>query len=1138
MTLAVLLLALPLVTHAATVTGSSSATFDDPTDDVARYPNICHANEMVTEHVGTSVFDWGTPSPNAPPSTRGECRLQFDGLPFGPVATETPFKIGTLLYRNKTTWPCTQAGGVTLNVTLTLTNPSGVTKAFGYVLDLDNTNNLNYPVTDPRAWDYVKWTNGPQSQTFKIGTTVYILELTGFGSLSSIDGFTSVDEFHVREGSTASADLYAKVTTKELPTTLTCASPVCSCNGDAVGSATLSSGGTAVANKTVQFFLDGATVGVSSTTNSSGVATADLGSFQSLMPGPHSFIAKFAGDDDYLPSDSNGCNFNAPWNTQISNVSSTGSKCGVPVTLSATLKQESNTRGSFPDAVQGAVLKFEITRCGSTAVVASPTGTTDVNGVATASWTPPCADNYTFTVSYAGNQNCLCPSSNTSGSFTVFTSITVCKFKDCNMNGRQDSGEPGISGWPVSLTGTTNCPGPTVGPLNALTGADGCYTFDGLLSGDYVVSEQGNGIVWEKATECCALRTTWNSKRWQFTGALLNGAPYAFDPCTGNPPAVPINLCCGATVAFGNVPLGTVTAFKFHDLNMNGTYEPNGEPYVDRDHNGIWTPGEQFTDLNCNGTWDQGEFFVDANKNGVRDLGDLFTDLDGDHTYDYPECPVQGWPFTLKGTSRDGCLISRSGVTDGNGDFVFQDIPPAATSYTLREDAAWTQVVLPTETVYRTSQTGTLHCGCGSNTTINRWEATTPIQVQFPLDCGASYSSNFGNVCLTTVDGIKEVYTNGVPGQVPKDPDASGWHIVLAGKDVKGRDVVPTLSIGPPGGPSVLVPMASKAPISVPCLTPQWYELTTPTDGSFHFLDLPPGHYHLTEQPDHPDFRLDMDKPMMSGFDVKCCPVQTVMRNIKDGTTVVYQAYCGSSCGDPEADQQIFGGFKGGLGDPITAVPGVLAFDPGPGWQNYVRATELCREARITNVSLRKFFEGNDVCPDYFKPVDMHQQGSAKIRDWWPLMYEPPTTSWTLTVSYDTATVVQFPGETQASVHHQDQWKWTVVTDIEHMKYFIDLIHELPIGSAQKPILSDEVLFKQLKVQLDEIDALVKANQKGEAGMKLDTFILDVEDACITEPCVGSQFGNGLANTAENPACCKLILDAEYLAKTLGLWNP
>ncbi len=66
--------------------------------------------------------------------------------------------------------------------------------------------------------------------------------------------------------------------------------------------------------------------------------------------------------------------------------------------------------------------------------------------------------------------------------------IVACKWYDLNRNGEWDEGEPPISSWALSLSGT-NCRGEAIGPLEAQTGADGCVTWEDLLPGSYVVSE-------------------------------------------------------------------------------------------------------------------------------------------------------------------------------------------------------------------------------------------------------------------------------------------------------------------------------------------------------------------------------------------------------------------------------------------------------------------------------------------------------------------------------------------------------------------------------------------------------------------------------------------------------------------------
>lgn len=119
-----------------------------------------------------------------------------------------------------------------------------------------------------------------------------------------------------------------------------------------------------------------------------------------------------------------------------------------------------------------------------------------------------------------------------------------------------------------------------------------------------------------------------------------------------------------------------------YDFNGNGAYDANsGEPFVDRNNNGIWDSGDILElDGNGNGIYDParerdvfgpttndipesfidgdrslGEPFVDVNKNGVYDdttktplggFGEPFSDLSGDGQYQGPnDTWVPGVPF-------------------------------------------------------------------------------------------------------------------------------------------------------------------------------------------------------------------------------------------------------------------------------------------------------------------------------------------------------------------------------------------------------------------------------------------------------------------------------------------------------------
>ncbi|MBP6964472.1 MAG: hypothetical protein KBC96_08705 [Armatimonadetes bacterium] len=716
-------------------------------------------------------------------------------------------------------------------------------------------------------------------------------------------------------------------------------------------------------------------------------------------------------------------------------------------------------------------------------------------------------------------------------------SVTARKFNDCNMNGRRDSGEAFIPGWPMRLTGV-KVNGEAVGPIDKLTDGNGAVKFADLDPGDYVVSELGNGISWTKvqstcgATSYCDWRTSWGGKRWQAT------QPRPPDNCNaaGAAPSLPVHIDCNdVDIAFGNVELGEVKAFKFHDMNLDKEFQPVGEADAGGDQK--CTPAEPFTDLNCNGKWDDGEYFSDLNGNKTWDPAEAFADSDGDGSYDWPECPVPTWPFALTGLRADGRPICPKGLTGADGWVTFPDIPPSnASGYRLAEDDGilhWCAVNLgwPDDPILRCSYTVTDICtGAGPCRTIDRWQATTTTFMDFVLQCGADREEQFGNICLARVDGMKLIYDDGMPGQA--DPVFRPWAICLAGKDHYGRDVIPSAS------PCTPLPPAGQAPITIPCHSPAWYEtICSGADGTFSFVDLLPGHYHLTEQPDA-NYRMAISRPMLSGFDVMCCPEEVEIQNIrKDLAWKVYQTYPGDS---NEAELGNFG-YGGMLGDLIRAVPGALKIVPGENWTNYKQGAQLCRETPGKSTILTKKFDGFSQCGDVFYPLTVSQQGTSNIRLWWPLMYEPPTTTWTLRLIYGTKTAVRFPGESREGYVHEDVWRWVVETDIPHMKLFLDLLREAPFGLDEVPLISDEVMYPALHAKLDAVQAAVDAGNKVSAGLLLGQFEMQVMDACIAlspaKPFPTGP-GTGIANSFENPACCKLLVDAEHVGKTLNIFQP
>ena len=185
--------------QAIPVEGTSSGIFVNPTGP----------SGMIVTGVGTNNFTWGNGAPfSSPPSS-----LSFAGNPFS-VNTDDTFSFGTLDYFNGTIAAGTQANAVDLNVTLTLTSPSGIIEDFIYNLGLINTTNTG----DPNASaDIVNLPNSVPDSFFTVAGIDYTLEFLGFGEISGSGFITTIDNFHVLEGRTASAQLFGRVTSDFRP---------------------------------------------------------------------------------------------------------------------------------------------------------------------------------------------------------------------------------------------------------------------------------------------------------------------------------------------------------------------------------------------------------------------------------------------------------------------------------------------------------------------------------------------------------------------------------------------------------------------------------------------------------------------------------------------------------------------------------------------------------------------------------------------------------------------------------------------------------------------------------------------------------------------------------------------------------
>lgn len=179
--------------YALPIAGTSSGIFTNPAGP----------SGMIVSGVGTSHFTWGDGSPfGSPPSS-----LNFTGASFN-TETEQVFSFGTLSYFNGTIMAGTEANSVELNVTISLTTPSGINQDFDYTFELINTPNTSDPVASA---DFVKFQNVFPTSSFTVGSVNYTLELLGVGSISG-GGFSTIGQFHVFEGQSASGELLGRIT--------------------------------------------------------------------------------------------------------------------------------------------------------------------------------------------------------------------------------------------------------------------------------------------------------------------------------------------------------------------------------------------------------------------------------------------------------------------------------------------------------------------------------------------------------------------------------------------------------------------------------------------------------------------------------------------------------------------------------------------------------------------------------------------------------------------------------------------------------------------------------------------------------------------------------------------------------------
>jgi len=275
-------------------------------------------------------------------------------------------------------------------------------------------------------------------------------------------------------------------------------------------------------------------------------------------------------------------------------------------------------------------------------------------------------------------------------------SISGLKFNDLNANGFRDATDPTLGNWQIYIDLNNNGRLES-GEPTTFTNGEGNYTFANILPGNYLVRE--------------VVQPGW-------VQTTPNPGPISI---TGGTNATAIN--------FGNnFPTGSISGFKFNDLNGNGVNEPteprinNWPIYLDLNSNGQKDSNEPVNLTNSQGNFSfinlpQGTYLVrEIQQPGFRQttpnpsqitvgngtnaanisfgnqliLGNIsgvkFNDLNANGSLDRGEPPIANTQIYIDLNNNSSLDANEpSTISDGQGNYSFRNVPVG--TYVLREIA-------------------------------------------------------------------------------------------------------------------------------------------------------------------------------------------------------------------------------------------------------------------------------------------------------------------------------------------------------------------------------------------------------------------------------------------------------------------
>lgn len=271
----------------------------------------------------------------------------------------------------------------------------------------------------------------------------------------------------------------------------------------------------------------------------------------------------------------------------------------------------------------------------------------------------------------------------------------------------------------------------------------------------------------------------------------------------------------------------------------------------------------------------------------------------------------------------------------------------------------------------------------------------------------------------------------------------------------------------------------------------------------------------------------------------------------------------------------------------VRVVPGILCLDTNEDFKININAFATCNEYEVgepyvQSFRLTKRVPGSYKAPCYGDPANppiYYQFGSKGVRTWWGLKYTQPGTTFTLELTVR-CQKMSASGRLQP-VLHIDRWTWVVGVTPETFPLVIDMLHSTPLSVLEIPCIVDEGVYAKLKhLALELKDAVendLPMDEKQDALFELEGYIvyqcmyadwlfpsyLDPQNPLGFEPSKipgnfpttdpstygGPGQGNwcpysygeeyeadgGIVESFEDPCCCKLMGDVEYIGEKYGI---